>query len=87
LRLAGLAIVMAAALELSGAAVAGPLGDADAVDQNRYWRTISPHIEGDTLIIEGKIDSHIYDYLMYEAARIAAVRMIELDSLGGTPHQ
>jgi hypothetical protein len=83
LRLARLAIVMAASLELSGAAVADPLEDADSVDQTRYWRIISPHIEGDTLIIEGKIDSHIYDYLMYEAGRIAAVKMIELNSLGG----
>ena len=35
------------------------------------------------LIIEGRIDSHIYDYIQYEAARVAAVRVIDLDSLGG----
>jgi hypothetical protein len=70
-------------LELSGAAVAGPLEHYDTPDQNRYSRIISPHIEGDILIIEGKIDSHIYDYLAYEATRVAAVRMIELNSLGG----
>ncbi len=80
---AGLAVLLAAVLELSGAAVAGPLEHSDAPDQNRYSRIISPHIEGDTLIIEGKIDSHIYDYLAYEATRVAAVRMIELNSLGG----
>jgi len=44
---------------------------------------LSPRIAGDALIIEGKIDSHIYDYLQYEAASVAAVRVIELDSLGG----
>ncbi|HEY1454463.1 MAG TPA: hypothetical protein VGF57_13465 [Roseiarcus sp.] len=70
-------------MELSGAAVAGPLEHYDTPDQNRYSRIISPHIEGDILIIEGKIDSHIYDYLAYEATRVAAVRMIELNSLGG----
>jgi hypothetical protein len=81
LRLARLAIVIAAVLALSGGAIAGGLGGADAAD--RYRRTISPHIEGDALIIEGKIDSHIYDYLAYEAARVAAVTTIDLDSLGG----
>ena len=35
------------------------------------------------LIIEGRIDSHIYDYIQYEAGRVAAVRVIDLDSLGG----
>ena len=44
---------------------------------------MSPHIEGDTLVIEGKIDSHIYDYLQYEAAKIVRVKVIELNSLGG----
>ena len=43
---------------------------------------LSPH-RGRPLIIEGRIDSHIYDYIQYEAARVAAVRVIELDSLGG----
>lgn len=80
---AGIAVLLAAVLELSGAAVAGPLEHYDTPDQNRYSRIISPHIEGDILIIEGKIDSHIYDYLAYEATRVAAVRMIELNSLGG----
>ena len=45
---------------------------------------ISPHIDGDALIIEGKIDSHIYDYLQYEAAKIVPVKVIELNSLGGS---
>jgi hypothetical protein len=74
-------------LGMPSAAVADPREFAGASDDNadldRIRRIISPHIEGDALIIEGKIDSHIYDYLQYEAARVAAVRVIDLDSLGG----
>lgn len=46
-------------------------------------KLISPHIEGDTLFIEGRIDSHIYDYLMYEAVAVKKVKFIELNSFGG----
>lgn len=53
-------------------------------ERDRIRQIISPRIEGDTLVIEGRIDSHIYDYLAYEAARIAAVDTIELNSLGGS---
>ena len=60
---------------------AGPRSDGADLDHIR--RIISPHIEGDRLIIEGRINSHIYDYIQYEAARVAAVRVIDLDSLGG----
>ena len=60
---------------------AGPRSDGADLDHIR--RIISPHIEGDRLIIEGRIDSHIYDYIQYEAARVAAVRVIDLNSLGG----
>jgi hypothetical protein len=60
---------------------AGPRSDGADLDHIR--RIMSPHIEGDRLIIEGRIDSHIYDYIQYEAARVAAVRVIDLDSLGG----
>ena len=60
---------------------AGPRSDGADLDHIR--RIISPHIEGDALIIEGRINSHIYDYIQYEAARVAAVRVIDLDSLGG----
>jgi len=56
---------------------------ADRVETAALRRLISPHIEGDALIIEGEIDSHIYDYLQYEAAKVAAVKVIELNSLGG----
>jgi len=55
--------------------------DRDAADRIR--NIISPRIEGDALVIEGRIDSHIYDYLQYEAAAVAAVKIIDLDSLGG----
>jgi hypothetical protein len=56
----------------------------DVADQDRIRKLISPHIEGDALIIEGKIDSHIYDYIQYEASRIVPLKVIELNSLGGS---
>jgi hypothetical protein len=62
--------------------LAPALPDGSAAEA-RIRRIISPHIEGETLVIEGRIDSHIYDYLQYEAVKIAAVNVIELDSLGG----
>ncbi len=55
----------------------------DRADSDRIRQLISPHIEGDTLVIEGRIDSHIYDYIQYEAARMAPVKRIALNSLGG----
>lgn len=51
---------------------------------DRIRQLVSPHIEGDVLVIEGKIDSHIYDYIQYEAAKIIAVKVIELNSFGGS---
>jgi hypothetical protein len=87
MRFASIALQAMVVLMMSGSAVAGPrdfAGSADdAGDLNRLRRIISPHIEGDTLVIEGRIDSHIYDYIQYEAARVAKVRVIDLDSLGG----
>jgi len=71
----------AAAVDVPFAHHAGASEDSAAL--NRVRRILSPRIVGDALIIEGKIDSHIYDYLQYEAVRVAAVRVIELDSLGG----
>ena len=75
-------------MAMSAAAVDDPFADHaaasdDSAALNRVRRILSPRIEGDVLVIEGKIDSHIYDYLQYEAAKVAAVRVIELDSLGG----
>jgi membrane-bound ClpP family serine protease len=74
------------ALTVSGA-VAVPPEFADPPDETaglgRIAASISPRIEGVALIIEGRIDSHIYDYIQYEAAKAAMVRVIDLDSLGG----
>lgn len=61
-----------------------PAAANDVVDLDRLRRLISPHIEGDVLVIEGKINSHIYDYIQYEAAKIVSVKVIELNSLGGS---
>ena len=61
-----------------------PAAANEVADLARVRRLVSPHIEGDALIIEGKIDSHIYDYLQYEAAKIIPVKVIELNSLGGS---
>jgi hypothetical protein len=72
MRFAAIAFQILAVLTWSGPAVAGsrdfagPNGD---IDLDRIRRIISPHIEGDVLIIDGKIDSHIYDYIQYEAGR------------------
>ena len=70
-----------AAAALASFSPAAPRDDADS-ERIRQW--ISPHIEGDTLVIEGKIDSHIYDYIQYEAAKIVPVKAIALNSLGGS---
>jgi hypothetical protein len=61
-----------------------PVDIRDDADLERIQQLISPHIEGDTLVIEGKIDSHIYDYIQYEAAKIVPVKVIALNSLGGS---
>jgi hypothetical protein len=86
MRFASIALQAIIVLTVSGSAVAFPrefAGPSDNTDLDRIRRIISPHIEGDALIIEGRIDSHIYDYIEYEAARVAAVRVIDLNSLGG----
>jgi hypothetical protein len=87
MRFASIALQAMVVLMMSGSVVAGPRefpgSPDDSADLDRLRRIISPHIEGDTLIIEGRIDSHIYDYIQYEAPRVAAVRVIELNSLGG----
>lgn len=44
---------------------------------------ISPVIQGDTLYISGTIQSHIYDYMSYEAKALQSVRYVDLDSDGG----
>ena len=80
MRFASIVLQTLMVLAASGA-VAGSRDET--ADLSHLRRIISPHIEGDALIIEGRIDSHIYDYIQYEAAKVAAVRVIELDSLGG----
>ena len=65
----------------SPALASSPGSPNDGADLDHLRRIISPHIEGDALIIEGRINSHIYDYIQYEAARVAAVRVIELNRL------
>lgn len=52
-------------------------------EADRIRDILSPHVEGDVLIIEGKIDSHIYDYIQYEAANLVRVKIVDLNSLGG----
>lgn len=49
-------------------------------DLNKLY---SPRIVGDTLLIKGRIDSHINDFLSREAKAIEGVTRIELNSLGG----
>ena len=76
MRFASIVLQTLHVLAVSGA-FAGPREFAgprdDDADLDHLRRIISPHIEGDALIIEGRIDSHIYDYIQYEAARVAAV--------------
>lgn len=54
---------------------------ADIFDElNKYY---SPKIENDTLYIKGRLDSHIYDYIMREYQRVKKVQYVSLHSLGG----
>ena len=62
MRFASIALQAMVVLMMSGSAVAGPRefvgSPGDSADLDRLRRIISPHIEGDTLVIEGRIDSH-----------------------------
>lgn len=75
------ALLVGAALATSGAPGARA---GEGAGEDRIRQLISPHIEGDVLVIEGRIDSHIYDYIQYEAARIVPVKVVSLNSLGGS---
>lgn len=44
----------------------------------------SPFIEGETLYVNGPIDSHIYDFLAYEHEALLKVKTVSLNSLGGS---
>jgi ATP-dependent protease ClpP protease subunit len=46
-------------------------------------KIISPTIQNDTLVIEGRISSHIYDYLAYETEKVKKVRWVSVNSFGG----
>lgn len=62
-----------------------PFAFADGYDDfSELQKNYSPWIEGDVLHIKGRIDSHIYDYLALEYKAVAKVRVIELNSLGGS---
>lgn len=61
-----------------------PLAKAsDVVDTNHLTQDILPRISNDTLIIEGHIGSHIYDFLVRERAALKSVKTVELNSFGG----
>ncbi len=55
------------------------LGFAD----ESLFQIYSPTISGNVLTIKGEIDSHIYDYLAYEAQALKSVDTVELNSYGG----
>lgn len=61
-----------------------PLGaQAEPTKPEDLNKLYSPRIVGDTLVIKGRIDSHVYDFLSREAKPIEKVKRIELNSLGG----
>lgn len=53
---------------------------ANGSDLNKI---ISPSISGSTLYIQGKIDSHIYDYLSYAGESLQNIQWVSLNSFGG----
>jgi hypothetical protein len=60
-----------------------PLARAEKTNPEDLNKFYSPRIVGDTLVIKGRIDSHIYDFLSREAKPMGGVKRIELNSLGG----
>ncbi len=56
---------------------------AEMIDLNELRKIHSPRREGSTLIISGRIDSHIYDYLAYETEALKNIETISLNSFGG----
>lgn len=59
------------------------LAQAESISPEELNKLYSPRIVGETLVIKGRIDSHIYDFLSREAKSIEKVTRIELNSLGG----
>lgn len=52
-------------------------------DYETLSKLYSPVIEGDTLILKGRVDSHFYDYLTLEAKKIEKIKYVSLHSYGG----
>jgi ATP-dependent protease ClpP protease subunit len=57
--------------------------DLDASTAERLRQPSHPVITGETLLIEGPINSAIYDYLAYAGPALKQVKVVELNSLGG----
>ena len=55
-----------------------------AQDNEDINKIISPFIVDNTLYIEGKIDSHIYDFFSYNRKEIQNIKYISLNSFGGS---
>ncbi len=61
---------------------------SDTESSSQYVHEIqSPRIEGDSLLIQGKLDSHIYDYIAYEWQKLKKLKYVDLNSLGGNSEQ
>ncbi len=58
-------------------------GDPDLQREEYLHQPHIPKIQGRTLLIEGRIDSHIYDYLAFSYQKLSAVDTVEFDSYGG----
>jgi hypothetical protein len=56
---------------------------APAAEEEGLHKIFSPYIEGDTLFMKGRVDSHFYDYLTYEAKKVKDVKYISFNSYGG----
>ena len=57
---------------------------ANESQEDRKQRQIqSPEIRGEVLYIQGRIDSHIYDFISRGATDLKGVKTVELNSLGG----
>lgn len=52
--------------------------------EERARKVLIPKIHGDTLVIEGKIDSHIYDFFSFEYRKVKSLKKVSLNSFGGS---
>ena len=60
------------------------LANGNTIKEADLLSVMSPKIVGDTLYIQGKIDSHIYDFLAHEYEAVKAVEFVSLNSYGGS---